>query len=178
MSGTHETITHTERVFDGRLVKLDVHTVTLPDGSTHQREVVDHPGAVAMVALDAGDVLLVRQYRPGTRGPIVELPAGTLEPGEAPELAAVRELQEEIGYRPGKLVSMGGVYVAPAYTSEYIYLYLATDLTPSHLDGDDDEFIEVVRLPLVDALRQVESGTLNDAKTITALLRVARHLGL
>lgn len=173
-----EKVVREERVFDGKLVKVNVYDVTTPDGQTHRREVVAHPGAVGMVALDAGDVLMVRQYRLATEGTLLEIPAGTLEPDEAPIVTAERELQEEIGYKPGTLTPMGGIYVAPGYSSEYLHLYLATDLSASSLDGDADEFIDVVRMPFARALDMAVQGQLHDGKTIAGLLQVARYLGV
>lgn len=175
MDDMTEKIRHTERIYDGALVKLDLLEVELPDGSTGKREIIRHPGAVAVIALDGDDVILVRQYRSAARKTMLELPAGTLEPDEAPEDCATRELQEEAGYKPGKLDAIGGFFNAAGYTTEYIHLYIATDLTPSHLDGDIDEFIEPVRLPLTDALAMIERGDIQDAKTIIGLLRVARR---
>ena len=166
-----------EVVYDGKLVKLHRLTVKLPNGAHAQREIVRHPGAVAMVPLLGDDVLLVRQFRAAAGKILLEIPAGTLEVGEAPEAAAVRELQEEVGYRPGKLERLGGEFTAPGYTSEYIHLYLATELTPSRLRQDSDEFIEVVRMPLAEALALVERGAIEDGKTLGGLLLTARRLG-
>jgi ADP-ribose pyrophosphatase len=174
-----ETIVHTEEIYDGRVVNLLIHEVRLPDGKPARREVVRHPGAVAMVALDEEqNVLLVRQYRIAADRMMLEIPAGTLEPDESPDICAVRELREETGYKPARLRSLGGVYVAPGYTSEFIHLYLATDLEESALQADDDESIEVKRLPLGEALRMVEQGEIVDGKTVVALLLVARQFGL
>ena len=113
--------------------------------------------------------------RPGAC--LLEIPAGTLEPDEDPLTAAVRELQEETGYKPGKLHRLGAEYTAPGYTTEIIHLYLATELETARLKGDADEFIEVVRLPFDEAIRQVLAGEIPDGKTQVALLLVARHLG-
>lgn len=175
----HEKIIRTEEVYRGRVVRLQVHDVELPNGERSKRELVRHPGAVAVVALDAdGRVLLVRQYRIAADRVLLEIPAGTLEPDEAPDVCAARELQEETGFRPGTLESLGGIFVAPGYTTEYIHLFLATGLEESALEGDSDEFIEVERLPLAEALALIERGELIDGKSITALLLVARRLGV
>ncbi|MCU0476433.1 MAG: NUDIX hydrolase [Anaerolineae bacterium] len=174
-----ETITHTQRLYDGRVIALDVHDITLPDGAPAVRERVVHPGAVAIVPLDAaGNVLMVRQFRLAADRVMLEIPAGTLKVGEDPLVCAERELQEETGYRPGKLEPLGGVFVAPGYTTEYIHLYLATDLTESRLPGDEDEFIELERVPLAQAVAWTLDGTLIDAKSVTALLKTARRLGV
>lgn len=175
----NETILSTQPAFSGKLVHVDLLETRLPDGTTARRELVRHPGAVAIVALDEEQrVLLVRQYRVGAAQSLLEIPAGTLEPGEDPALCATRELQEEASYKPGRLEALGGFYVAPGYTTEYIHLFLAQDLTEASLDGDDDEFITVERLPFAQALAQIDSGDIIDGKTISGLLRVARRLGL
>ncbi len=174
----HEAITREEHVYDGRVVHLVVLDVTLPDGRTARRELVRHPGAVALVPLIGDDVLLVRQFRIAAEGVMLEIPAGTLNAGEDPAACAERELQEETGYRPGALEPLGGIFVAPGYTTEFIHLFLATGLEESRLAMDDDEFIELVRMPLADALALVESGEIIDGKTATALLKVARLRGL
>lgn len=172
-----ETIIHTEKIYDGRVISVAVHDVQLPDGTHAKRELVQHPGAVAIVALaPRRKVLLVRQFRIAAGKVLSEIPAGTLYPDEPPATCAIRELQEETGYKPGKLESLGGFYVAPGYTTEYIHLYLATDLTESRLDGDADEFIEVQQVPLRTALAMIERGDIVDGKSITGLLRVARLL--
>lgn len=174
-----ETVTNTQTIYDGRIVKLDLLEVTLPDGATSRREVVRHPGAVAMVALDdEGQVLLVRQYRIAAGKIMLEVPAGTLDPNETPEACAIREMQEETGYKPNKVESLGGVYTAPGYTTEFIHLFLVTDLHESVLDMDTDEFIEVERLPLKEAVERIERGEINDGKTVSGILRVARRLGV
>jgi len=174
-----ETTLHSERIFDGRVFKLDLLDVRLPDGNQVRREIIRHPGAVAIVAFDrAGDVLLVRQFRSAAGKVLLEIPAGTLNPGEAPLVCAERELQEETGYRPGKLDALGGIYTAPGYTTEFIYLFQASDLSASRLEHDDDEFIEVERRPLAEALALIESGEIADAKSVAGLMRVARRLGV
>ena len=173
-----EKVLQTEPAYEGHLVKLYVDTVQLPDGGQSKREIVRHPGAVAMVPLlDDGRVVLVRQYRHAAGKVLVEIPAGTLEPGEDPLRAAERELQEETGYKPGSLERLGHEYAAPGYTTELIHLFLATELVPSALDQDADEFIEVVTLPFEEAVAQVMRGEIEDSKTMLALLLVARRLG-
>ena len=174
-----ETITGTDRVYEGRVVTLDILAVTLPDGNTSVREVVQHPGAVAVVALDSDqNVLLVRQYRIAADDMLLEIPAGTLNVGEDPQLCGDRELQEETGFRAAKFQAMGGIYAAPGYTSEYIHLFLATELTASVLPMDEDEFIEIETIPFWQALAYIESGEIRDGKSVVGLLRAARIFGL
>ena len=173
-----EKIIHSERVFNGVLVKLDVRDVELPDGSHSKREIIQHPGASAVIALDGDDVILVKQFRSASAQFMLELPAGVLELHEAPDVCAIRELQEEIGCKPGKLEAIGGFYNAPGYTTEYIHLFVATDLIESRLQGDVDEQIAVVRLSLSEALTMIENGEIVDSKTIIGLLRLARRLNI
>ncbi len=174
-----EKITSTERIYDGHLVKLDLHQVALPMGGTGYREVVVHPGAVAMIPIDgAQHVLLVRQFRLPAGKAVLEIPAGTREPEEEPEQCAIRELQEEIGHKPEIIESLGGIFTAPGYTTEFIHLFYTAGLTEAPLEADADELIEVVRLPFSEALQKIETGEIDDAKTVTGLLRVARKLGI
>lgn len=179
MSEHHEQIHHTETIFNGKIVHLQVHHVTLPDGQRALRELIQHPGAVGIVPIDdAGHVYLVEQYRIGAGRALLEIPAGLREPEEAPEITANRELREEIGHHANKLHSLGGTYMAPGYTTEYVHLYLAEDLQASPLPQDADEFLTVRYLPLSQALALVDDGTIVDSKSIIGLLRVARHYGL
>lgn len=160
-----------QMLYDGKIVHLYLDIVELPNGKQAKREVVRHVGAVAMVPIDAaGNVILVRQFRHAAGRILLEVPAGTLNPGEDPDVCAARELQEETGFKPGHLRKLGGIYTAPGYTSEYIHLYLATDLVQSSLDKDEDEFIEVERMPLQQALNLIRTGQIADGKSISALL--------
>ena len=173
-----ETIVSSRLIYDGRIVKLEVYDVVLPNDNLTQREIVNHPGAVAMVPLDdEHNILMVRQFRLAANRVMLEIPAGTLEPNESPITCAERELQEEIGYKPGLLEPLGGIFVAPGYTTEFIHMFLATDLSESSLEMDSDEFIEVERIALADALNLIENGEIVDAKTATGILKVARRLG-
>jgi ADP-ribose pyrophosphatase len=171
-----EKILSTKRIYSGRIVTLDLCEVELSDGQHQQREIIRHPGAVALIALDdQNHVLLVRQFRSASAQMMSEIPAGILNADEIPLNAAIRELQEETGYKPGKIVPLGGFYTAPGYTTEYIHLFVATNLIESRLPADEDEFIEVDHVTLSDALAMIERGEIEDAKTIIALLMYARH---
>lgn len=172
-----EIVRSRQPIYDGRVVKLSVLEVELPNGAIAKREVIAHPGAVAIVALDADQqVLLVRQFRMAVDSVMLEIPAGTLNPGEEVAFCAARELQEETGFRPGVLEKLGGIHVAPGYTSEYIHLFLATQLVESRLPMDDDEFIELERAPLAEALRLIDEGVIHDAKSVSGLLLADRVL--
>ena len=164
--------------FEGRLFRISVDHIRFADGTEAARETLHHPGAVCMVPVDGdGRVVMVTQYRHPARARLLELPAGTLEPGEQPGAAVERELREEIGLRPGHLEPLGGFYVAPGYATEYIHLFVCSDLTPAPLDGDDDEDIAVHRLTLDEALTAIEEGRIVDGKTIIGVLRWARRQG-
>jgi ADP-ribose pyrophosphatase len=171
-----EKILSTKRIYSGRIVTLDLCEVELPDGQHQQREIIRHPGAVALIVLDdQSHVLLVRQFRSASAQVMSEIPAGILNANEVPLNAAIRELQEETGYKPGKIEPLGGFYTAPGYTTEYIHLFVATNLIESRLPADVDEFIEVDHVTLSDAITMIEHGEIEDAKTIIALLMYARH---
>lgn len=158
-------------IYSGRVIKVAVDSVELPNGQTSKREVVRHPGAVAIVAIDAEDKLvMVEQYRYAAGKVLLEIPAGTLTPGEDPDACAGRELQEETGYKPGKLEKLGSIFLAPGYSTEVIHLYLATDLVESRLDMDEDEFIEVTRLTWAEVLERITTNAIQDAKTISAVM--------
>lgn len=168
--------THDEFVYDGRIVKLHIKTVQLPSGKTATREVIDHAGAVAIVPImDDGRVMLIQQYRHAVGKVLFEIPAGTLEPNEDPNVAANRELREEIGYAARTLNYIGGIYVAPGYTTEFIHLYIARDLIYDPLAADDDEFIETRPMLMAEALQYIADGTIQDAKSVVGLLRASQQ---
>ncbi|MGB1286114.1 MAG: NUDIX hydrolase [Aggregatilineales bacterium] len=174
-----EKITSTEEIFNGKLLHIVKHEVELPDGNTSIREVVQHPGAVAVVAVDDDhQVLLVRQFRLPADAILYEIPAGILEPGEKPEDCAARELREETGYRPLTLNAIGGMYTAPGYTTEFIHIFHATGYEEAPLEQDVDEFVEAQRIPMTEALAMIERGEIVDGKSMTGLLQVARILGI
>lgn len=171
-----EKIVSSKHVFRGRAVSLRVDTVELPSGRHTTRETVEHPDCIVVVPVDEeGNVLLVRQFRHPVNRTLLELPAGGIEKGETPEDAVRRELQEEIGYLPGRVESLGGFYSAPGFCTEYLYLYLATELTPSRLVASDTEEIEVVKVPLKKIPDLISSGQICDAKSVAGLLRYLRE---
>ncbi|MEE9284141.1 MAG: NUDIX hydrolase, partial [Dehalococcoidia bacterium] len=154
-----------------RLISVRVDTVDVGDGRRVQREVVEHPGAVVMAPVDdQGRLLLVRQYRHAAGEELLELPAGTLEPDEAPEATARRELREETGFAAQRWTPMGGFYTAPGFSDEYLHFFIARDLRPDPRPRDPDEQIELVAVPLDRATDLVRSGEIKDAKTIAGLL--------
>lgn len=148
-----------------------LHEDEVSAGASRMRRVwLQHPGAVVLIAVREGRVLLVRQYRHAVGRDLLELPAGTLEPGEAPEATAERELQEECGYRPGRLQEIGQLCAAPGYSSEIYHFFLAEDLTPSRLPADADEEITLVEMPLDEAVERARRGGFDDAKTALGIL--------
>jgi ADP-ribose pyrophosphatase len=162
-------------IFNGRVVNLSVDRVRLPNGRICELEMIRHPGAAAVVPLDdEGQVLLVRQYRYAAGGWLLEVPAGKLDPGEPPESCAVREVEEETGYRPGALEPLGWVWTTPGFTDEKIWLFLARDLVRSKQDLQTDEVLTVERYPLERAVEMAGEGEIHDGKSVCALLRAAR----
>ena len=160
-----------EPKFDGKIVRLRVDTVLLPNGEQSTREVIDHDNAVVIVPVDSEDnVLLVRQYRYAVEHTLLEAPAGLINDSEDPDDAAQRELREETGYASRSLRALGGFWSSPGFCTEYLYAYLARDLVPSPLSPDDDEFIEVERQPISRIPQLIRLGEIQDAKTIAALL--------
>ena len=157
-------------IHDGHL-KLRIDTVQLPDGQISTREIVEHQEVVVVVAVDDRDnVLLVRQFRRAVGQELLEIPAGGIDGEETPEEAVLREMQEETGYLPRKIVKLGGFYASPGFCTEYMHLFLATDLTPSRLTAEDTEDIKLERLPISKISGLVTSGGLHDAKSIAGLL--------
>jgi ADP-ribose pyrophosphatase len=160
-----------ERVFQGRAFAVRVDQLRRPDGQITRIDLVEHVGAVALLPLGQdGLIWFVRQYRHPAGKRLLELPAGTLEPGEPPEECARRECREEIGMAPGRLERLGGFYLAPGYSTEYLHVFLAADLQPSPLPGDEDEELEIERLGLEQALQRMRRGEIEDAKSLAALL--------
>jgi len=157
--------------YQGRAFSVRQDQVRLPDDRITHLDIVAHSGAVTILPLDENEnVWFVRQYRHATGEEFLELPAGTLEDGEPPIECARRELQEEIGMAAADMQKLGEFFIAPGYSTEYMYVYRATGLTPSVLPGDDDEFISVEIIPLPEVLQMVRAGQLRDAKTLAALM--------
>jgi len=170
-----EIVLSSETVFEGRVVTLRVDQVRLPSGRISRREVVAHPGAVAIIPmLPDGRVVLVRQYRQAAGQVLLEIPAGTLEPGEAPEACAHRELVEETGYRAERLLPLFASYLAPGYSSELLHVFLADGLAAATARPDLDEQIETVEVSITEAVSWVLSGQIQDAKTICGVLLAER----
>ncbi len=166
-------------VFSGRRIQVQVDRIRLPNGAEHEFEMIHHPGAAAIVPLLAsGDVVLLRQYRYATGGWLLEVPAGTLDAGEAPERCAARELQEETGYQAAAFEPLGWIWTTPGFTDERIWLYLATGLTSGRQALEGDEVLTLERLPLARAAAMAAGGEIVDGKSVAALLRAAARLGV
>lgn len=159
-----------ETIFNGRIFYIRVDTIR--EGELeYKREIVVHQGsAVVVPVFDDGTVALVRQYRHAADGFQLELPAGGIEPGETFEQAAARELEEEIGFRAGKIEKLTEFYVSPGFLTEKMHVFLATNLTETTQSLDDGEIVEIVRIPLGDAVEMARDGRIEDAKTIVGLL--------
>jgi ADP-ribose pyrophosphatase len=158
-------------IYEGRAVRLRVDTVRIPGGRETTREIVEHGDCVAIIALDDKDnILLVSQFRKPVEKELLEVPAGGIEPGEKMEDCVRREMREETGFLPKKVARLGGFYSSPGYCTEYLHLFLATDLVPSPLQAEDSESIRLVRVPLSEVLGLINSGSICDAKSIAALL--------
>lgn len=163
-------------IFSGQVIKLRVDTVEMPGGCQATREIIEHVDCIAVVAIDNEDnILLVKQFRKPVEKELLEIPAGGIDDGEDPEAAVRREMCEETGYLPRKLESLGGFYSAPGYCTEYLHLYLASDLTPRRLTAEDTESIELVRVPVSQIISLINSGGICDAKSIAGLLRFLEY---
>ena len=175
--GAGEPTVESKLVYEGRILDLRVDTVRLPSGRLTTREIAEHSDSVCMVPLDSqGNVMLVRQYRKSVESNLLEVPAGGIDENEAPEDAALRELQEEVGYTAGKIMRLAGFWVSPGWCTEFMHAYLATELTPARLDADFDENITVIRVPLAQTLDLITSGEIQDGKSVASLLLAMRHL--
>lgn len=172
MSQLEEKTIKTEQIFTGKIVSLQVDDVLLPNGKTSKREIIKHPGAVAIIALTAENkIVLVEQFRKALERTIVEIPAGKLEEGEDPTVCAIRELEEETAYTCEKIEWLMSFYTSPGFANEIIHLYIATNLTKKHhpLPLDDDEFVRVIELTLDEAIQYVKDQKIYDAKTAYAI---------
>lgn len=170
--------THSATVFEGKVFKVRVDEILKPSGETTRVDVVEHGGAVVIVPMDPqGRIFFVDQYRYPIEARLLELPAGTLDANEDPQECAIRECREEIGMSPGRLLHLGGFYLAPGYSTEHLHLYLADDLSPAALERDEDEDI-IIRILSMEQVRQgLQAGLFQDGKTLAGLLLAFRHLG-
>lgn len=167
-----EKTVESKTLFEGHIVTLKLDRAQLPNGSLASREVVEHPGGVAVLPLDAeGCVIMVRQYRYPLHNILLELPAGKLEKGEDHRVCGIRELQEEVGITADEVIYLGGLYLSPGYSNEVLHLYLARGLHQGECHPDEDEFLEIERVPFDKLLDMVMRDEIHDAKTVAAVLK-------
>lgn len=166
-----------ETLLEGRTFKVRRDYLKTPDGRETRLEIVDHGGSVVVIPVDDEDNLLfVRQYRHAARADLLELPAGTRDGEEPYEECAAREVREETGMEAGKLQKLGEFYLAPGYSTEFMAVFLATELKENPLQADEDEFLDLERIPVRKAMEMAERGDLPDAKSLAALLLARPHL--
>ncbi len=164
-------------VYSGPVIEVAMEQTELPDGRSLELEMIRHPGASAIVPfVNDDEILIIRQFRHAAGGMIYEVPAGKLD-GDTPEVCAARELEEEAGRQAGRLLSLGSILTTPGFTDERIHLFAAFDLIEIPQRLEHDEYIELIQLPLREALDWVWAGKIDDAKSALALLHAARHLG-
>ena len=172
-------VIESEKIFEGAVFSIERDRLKEENGFEFVREVVRHPGGAGCLPLLAdGRVVLVKQYRHPAGCDLLEIPAGKIEPGEQPIESAARELEQEIGFRAGRIEPLADFYSTPGFCEERLYVYLATELTAVEQSLDHDEFVEVVYLPLADAVAMVGRNELEDSKTIIALLLAAQRFGI
>ena len=166
-----------ERIYEGKILNLRKDKVHVKDNKTSYREIVEHNGGVALAAITPeGRMVMVKQFRKAAEKAILEVPAGKIEKGEDHALTAERELKEETGYSAGKIEFITSFYSSIGYSTEVIYLYLATDLTPGETDFDDNESIEILEYDLPELKKMIFSNEIEDAKTIAAILLVESYI--
>ena len=166
-----------ERLLEAKIVSVRRDRIRLDDGRTVPQEVVEHGQSMTVVAVDSdGCIVLVRQYRHPTGEELLETPAGSLDPGESPEQAVNRELAEETGFMAREVIPIGAFYLAPGWATEYMHAFLARDLYEAHAEADEDEQIEVVRLPRAEWEALIAAGAIRDCKSIAAWHLALPHL--
>ncbi len=158
-----------KQIFKGKVISLQIDTVRLPNGKTSEREIVKHPGAVAVLAINDNKMIVVEQYRKPLEKSQIEIPAGKLEPGEDPAAAAGRELEEETGFKPVRLQHVCSFYTSPGFADELIHLYFTEEITQGDVCLDEDEFVRGSEISLEVAKQYISEGRISDAKTITAV---------
>lgn len=160
-----------ERVYEGRIINVRVDTVELPDKKYSKREIVEHPGAVGIVPITSNkEIVLVKQFRKPVEDVLLEIPAGKIESEEEPAICAVRELEEETGFKTDNIQQLLKFYTTPGFSNEIIYIYIAEDLKEGTINPDEDENIETIKIPIEEALEKIKSGEIEDAKTIVGIL--------
>lgn len=181
MKKFEEKTIHSNRIYEGKIINLKVDEVKLPNGNTSKRELVEHPGAVALIAItEDNKIIMVEQYRKALERTIIEIPAGKIEKGEAPEVTALRELEEETGYTAEKLELIQSFSTSPGFADEVIHLYAAEGLTKSTSGAvlDDDEFVELLEVTIEEAEQLMKENRIYDAKTAFAVLWAKQKMSI
>lgn len=181
MNKFEEKTLKTKKIYEGRIIRLQVDDVELPNGQIGKREIIKHPGAVAVIPItEDGKIIMVEQYRKALERTLIEIPAGKLEIGEEPLVTAERELEEETGYKANKLEYITGFYTSPGFADELIHIYLATGLEKVEhpLPQDEDEFVELYEVTLDEAVQLMEKNKIYDAKTAYAITYLQLNNGV
>jgi ADP-ribose pyrophosphatase len=168
-----------EPVYQGRAFNVEKVLLELPNQKQKYYDFIDHNDSVTIFPMDSeGNVYFVSQYRLGAQTHLIELPAGVMEPGEKPEECAKREVQEEIGFAAGNLRPLGDFYLVPGYCNEHMYSFLATEIYPSNLDPDEDEFLNVIKVPYREVIKKMQAGEIQDVKTLAVIAQVISIFGI
>lgn len=176
MAFNEKTIT-SEKKFEGKIVDVNVLSVELPDKTIGYREIVNHPGGVGIVAFtNDNKMLMVRQFRKAIEKEILEIPAGKLEKGEDPLVCGKRELEEETGFKASEFISLGYLYPSPGFTDEVTHIYLAWGLGKGEVNPDDDEFLDVLEVPVEEVYAAIMNNEINDAKTVIGLFKALEYI--
>lgn len=166
-----------DKIYEGKILNLRVETVELPDKKYSKREIVEHPGGVAVIPItEGGSIILVKQYRKAVEKFLLEIPAGKLEINEEPRVTAIRELKEETGYSTDNMEYLMEFYTSPGFTNEKIYLFLATDLVEGEASPDSGEFIEIEKYDIDLLIKMIERGEITDSKTIIGINLAKKYL--
>lgn len=166
-----------DKIYEGKILNLRVETVELPDKKYSKREIVEHPGGVAVIPItEDGSIILVKQYRKAVEKFLLEIPAGKLEINEEPRVTAIRELKEETGYSTDNMEYLMEFYTSPGFTNEKIYLFLATDLVEGEASPDSGEFIEIEKYDIDLLIKMIERGEITDSKTIIGINLAKKYL--
>ncbi|RSL32024.1 NUDIX hydrolase [Salibacterium salarium] len=176
MMNFNEKTLHKESIYEGRIVDVSVHDVELPNGKTSKREIINHPGAVAIIAVTSENkIVMVRQFRKALEKELLEIPAGKLEENEEPENSAARELEEETGYKTNQLTKVTSFYTSPGFADEIIHVYETDQLFEGVTYTDEDEFVELVEVTLDEAESLIKEEKIHDAKTIFAVHHIKQQ---
>lgn len=166
-----------KEIYSGKIIKVKVDEVAMPDNRTAKREIVMHPGGVGVVAVTDDDcIVMVKQYRKAIDGAIYEIPAGKLDAGEEHRMCGIRELEEETGLKAENFEYLGFMYPSPGFTDEVTHLYLATGLYGGEANPDEDEYLDIEKIPIGEAVERIMNNEINDAKTVVGILKALKKV--